>query len=175
MGGGLVMQFDGLIPRDGFYHFGLVVRDFDHALQELGSNIGLEWASTQRRQFPLRQPNGVVDVDFRVTYSRTGPPHYEVIEAAVGTIWDPHFAHGVHHLGYWSENLAEDAEALTAAGYIWEATYDTGEGAEPFGFTYHTLPGTQLRVELVDISRKPAMDLWFAGGDFPSALEERDS
>lgn len=169
------MEFDALIPLEGFYHYGIVVTDFDKALDEFGSTLGLEWASVQRRQFPLRQPNGVVDVDFRVTYSVTGPPHYEIIEATPGSIWDPHVAHGVHHLGFWSHDLVADSAALTEAGYQWEATYDTGEEGVPFGFTYHTLPSAGLRIELVDISRKPAMDAWFAGGDFPSALEERDA
>ena len=39
------MVFDGLVPRDGFYHFGIVARDFETVLEELGSSIGLEWAS----------------------------------------------------------------------------------------------------------------------------------
>ena len=42
---------NGLVPLDGFYHYGLVVRDFDDALDELGSNLGLEWASVQHRTF----------------------------------------------------------------------------------------------------------------------------
>ncbi len=168
------MVFDGLVPRDGFYHFGIVARDFETVLEELGSSIGLEWASIQQRRFPLRQPNGVVEADFRFTYSRTGPPHYEVVEATPGTIWDPHLAGGIHHLGYWSEDLQADALALAAAGYVWDATYDAGEDAGPVGLTYHTLPGTQLRIELVDVARKPALERWFAGGEFPSALAESD-
>ena len=167
------MAHEPLIPRDGFYHYGIVVRDLEAALQELGTTLELEWASVQRRRFPLRQPNGVIDVDFRLTYSITGPPHYEVIEATPGTIWDPHHAHGVHHLGYWSHDLAADSARLTAAGYVWEASYDNGPDNPPLGFTYHTLPATQMRIELVDIARKPALDAWFAGDDFPSALEDR--
>ena len=76
-----------LVPLDGFYHYGLVVADFDAALLELGSELGLEWASVQRRTFEVRQPNGLVTADFRVTYSVTGPPHFEVIEPTPGTIW----------------------------------------------------------------------------------------
>ena len=49
-----------------------------------------------------------------------------------------------------------------------------GEDAGPVGLTYHTLPGTQLRIELVDVARKPALERWFAGGEFPSALAESD-
>ena len=168
------MAPESLVPTGDFFHYGIVVLDFDAALGQLGQTLGLEWASVQRRAFPLRQPNGVIDVDFRVTYSTTGPPHYELIEASAGTIWDPHLAGGVHHLGYWSHDLEADADRLTAAGFQWEATYDSPDPG-PVGFTYHTLPTAMLRIELVNIARKPAMDAWFAGGDFPSALDERSA
>jgi hypothetical protein len=173
MGGGSPMVSEPLVPLDGFYHFGLVVRDFEQALDELGAAMDLEWASIQRRTFDVRQPNGVVTADFRVTYSINGPPHFEIIEPTLGTIWAPGSGDGIHHLGYWSEDLAADSERLTRAGYVWEATYDNPEVAGPFGFTYHTLPGTGVRVELVDAARKPAFDSWMAGGDFPSALDDQ--
>lgn len=162
-----------LFPLDGFFHYGIVVRDFDAALDALGAQLGLDWATTVHREFAVAQPNGLVDADFRVTYSVTGPPHFEVIEATVGTIWSPSSAGGVHHLGYWVDDLAGASAALTAAGYTWEATYHNPDVDGPFGFTYHTLPETGLRVELVDRARQPAFDSWMAGGDFPSALDDQ--
>ena len=33
-----------VFPLSGFYHFGLVVSDFDQALDELSSNLGLEFS-----------------------------------------------------------------------------------------------------------------------------------
>ncbi len=160
-----------LLPLDGFYHYGIVVADFDLALDEFGSTFGLEWASVQRRTFDVRQPNGLVRADFRVTYSVTGPPHFEIIEVTPGTIWGQAGV-GVHHLGYWSDDLARDSARLTKAGFEWEGTYDNPDLDGPFGFTYHTIASAQLRVELVDRARKPAFDEWLAGGDFPSALED---
>ena len=50
---------------------------------------------------------------------------------------------------------------------MWESTYYNPDTDGPFGFTYHTLRNTGLRIELVDIARKPAFDNWMAGGDFP--------
>ncbi len=160
-----------LVPLDGFYHYGIVVTDFERALDELGGRLGLAWASVQRRQFDAAQPNGIVAADFRVTYSVTGPPHYEIIEANPGTIWADGGG-GVHHLGFWSDDLAADSGRLTEAGSPWEATYHHPDVDGPFGFTYHTLPATKLRIELVDVARRPAFEAWLAGGDFPSALED---
>ena len=164
------MTTPGLVPLPGFYHYGLVVEDFDAALDELGTNLDLQWASVQQRTFDVRQPDGVVEASFRVTYSINGPPHFEVIEPCPGTIWA--FAGGgVHHLGYWSDDLARDSSRLTEAGYVSEGTYHNPDVEGPFGFSYHTLPRTGLRVELVDRARKPAFERWLAGGDFPSALD----
>jgi len=159
------------VPLDDFYHFGIVAADFEATCAELSATMGLEWASVQHRVFEVRQPNGIVGADFRVTYSLTGPPHFEVIEATPGTIWSDSDG-GVHHLGYWSDDLAADSAALSAAGYEWEATYHHQDEPGPFGFTYHTLPTSGMRIELVDRGRKPAFDQWMAGGDFPSALDE---
>lgn len=164
-------DMNALVPIEGFYHYGMVVQNFDLALEELGTNLGLEWASIQQRQFAVRQPNGIVDANFRVTYSITGPPHFEIIEPTPGTLWT-YTGGGVHHLGYWSDDLAGDSGRLTEAGYVWEGTYYNPEVIGPFGFSYHTLPNTQLRIELVDRARKSAFDIWMAGGDFPSALDD---
>ena len=156
-----------------FYHVGIVVEQFDESLLELSKSHGLDWASTQQRTFEVRQPNGIVQADFRVTYSINGPPHYEIIESTPGTIWS-YSGGGIHHLGYWSENLVNDAQLLESAGYAWEATYHNPEYHGPFGFTYHTLGITKVRIELVDKARKVAFDNWMAGGDFPSALDDKE-
>ncbi len=155
----------GLLPADGFFHWGIVARDFDATCAELGAVCGLTWATPMRRQFSVRQLDGVKEVNFRLTYSVEGPPHYEVLEASPGTVWEPSLAGGVHHLGFWSNDLDADAARLVAAGYPVGVTAATPDD-QPAGFTYHRLH-TGLWVELVDIARKPAYETWIAGGDFP--------
>ena len=142
-----------MFPLSGFYHFGLVVSDFDQALDELSSNLGLEWAKVTEFEIICEQPNGIVTADMKVVYSTTGPPHYEVIRVAPGTVWGQADL-GIHHLGFWTENLEDDHKRLTNSGYMWESTYYNPDSDGPFGFTYHTLQNTGLRVELVDIARK---------------------
>ncbi len=157
----------GLLPTDGFYHWGIVAADFDATCEELGAVCGLTWAKPMRREFDLRQPDGVITVNFRLTYSTEGPPHYEILESSPGTLWDSTTAQGgVHHLGFWSEDVTGDAARLEAAGYPCGATAATPDG-RPAGFSYHRLH-SGLWVELVDLSRKPAYDQWIAGGDFPT-------
>lgn len=159
-----------MFPLSGFYHFGIVVSDFDKSLEELSNNLGIEWASVTEFEIECEQPNGIVTADMKVVYSTTGPPHFEVIRVAPGTVWGQ-ADQGVHHLGYWTENLQEDHKRLTDAGYVWESTYRNPDTEGPYGFTYHTLKETGIRVELVDLARKPAFDNWMAGGEFPSAMD----
>ena len=56
--------------------------DFDQALDELSSNLGLEWAKVTEFEIICEQPNGIVTADMKVVYSTTGPPHYEIIRVA---------------------------------------------------------------------------------------------
>lgn len=160
----------GLVPLDDFYHYGIVVRDLEAAMAEWSAIHGMEWASIQRREFMVRQPNGVVKADFRLTYSIDGPPHVEFIVGTPGTLWDPCTAGGIHHLGYWSRDLAADSQRLADAGYEALASYDTPDG-RPLGFTYHWLPATGVRVELVDVARRQAFLDWLGGADFPPATD----
>lgn len=163
----------GLLPTDGFYHWGIVAADFDATCEELATVCGLTWAKPMRREFNLLQPDGVIEVNFRLTYSVEGPPHYEIVEASPGTLWEPAVTGGVHHLGFWSADIAGDAARLIAAGYECGATAAT-PGGKPVGFSYHRLH-SGLWVELVDLARKPAYDSWIAGGDFPTFTPPADS
>lgn len=163
-------SFRGVVPLDDFYHFGIVVADLDAAMAEWGAIHGFEWAPVQHREFMVRQPNGVVLADFRFTYSIAGPPHIELITGTPGTVWDPSSGGGIHHLGYWSHDLVADAQRLADAGYEPLATYDAPDG-RPLGFTYHWLPVTRQRVELVDADRRQDFLNWLAGADFPAATE----
>ena len=88
-----------MFPLSGFYHFGLVVSDFDGALDELSSNLGIEWANVTEFEIVCEQPNGIVTADMKVVYSTTGPPHYEIIRVAPGTVWGQADL-GIHHLGF---------------------------------------------------------------------------
>ena len=160
----------GLVPLEDFYHFGIVVTDLDAAMAEWSALHGFEWAPVQHREFMVRQPNGVVKADFRFTYSIDGPPHVEFISATPGTVWDTSTAGGIHHLGYWSHDLVADAQCLADAGYEWLASYEASDG-RPLGFTYHWLPTTGLRVELVDAARRQDFLNWLAGADFPAATD----
>ena len=41
-------------------------------------------------------------------YSRNAP-RVEVIQSVPGTLWVPAVGSGIHHIGYWSDDIARDA------------------------------------------------------------------
>ena len=75
-----------MFPLKGFYHYGIVASNFEKTLEELSQNLGLEWASVTEFEMVCEQPNGIVTADMKVAYSTTGPPHFEVIRVAPGTV-----------------------------------------------------------------------------------------
>lgn len=163
-----------LDPTDVF-HTGFVVPDVDAAMEELGAVFGLSWAPVVRITMRLRGPDGPFDAAMTFTYSVQGPPHLELLGAVEGTPWnqsrgpEPVGLQAAHHVGVWSDDVAADSEAMTAAGAPLVVTYDhSGEGAR--GFAYHRLP-SGLLVEVVDRSRAPDFQRWFEGGSFVTAEE----
>ena len=151
------------------YHVGLVVADLDATMTEFEDLMGVRWASQQHRDFPVRTRDGLVQAQFRFTYSThvSGPCLVELIEGPRNTPWDPGDGPwAFHHLGYWADDLAGQSTRLEEAGAVLDAT--AGEDGDPRGFAYHLLQQGP-RVELVDATRRPTFQEWLAGGDFPQA------
>jgi hypothetical protein len=70
----------------------------------------------------------------------------EIVRRVPGTLWEPVAGGGVHHVGYWSDDVEADGRALVARGYAEEA-----RGVHPDGtavWTYHR-SANGPRVELV--------------------------
>jgi hypothetical protein len=142
-------------------HVGYVVPDLDEAMERLGASAGLRWAAVRRLPVTLRTPAGEISAQLGLTYSVQGPPHLELIAEQPGTIWGSEHC-GLHHLGYWSSRFADDIDALTRAGFEFEAGAVDEYGALS-RFAYLREPRTGLRVELRDEARRPATEQWLRG------------
>jgi hypothetical protein len=142
------------------FHVGIVVDDFERALEELGILFDHEWCPTMSVSTPVVLPDGEATLDLVFAYSRT-VPRVEVIQSMPGTLWVPVPASGIHHLGYWSDDVAADAKRLTARGYATEAT-----GVRPDGtaiWAYHRSP-TGPRIELVSRDIAAGLQQYWASG-----------
>jgi hypothetical protein len=143
------------------FHIGYVVPDLDAAMQRLTASAGLRWAATRTLPVTLRTPVTEIPAELSLTYSVQGPPHLELIAERPGTIWGSEHC-GFHHLGYWSSRFADDIDALTRAGFEFEAGAVDGHGTLT-RFAYLREPHTGLRVELRDEARRPATEQWLRG------------
>ncbi|WP_405136369.1 VOC family protein [Nocardia sp. NBC_01388] len=142
------------------YHFGVVVADLDRAMTELNRLLGVEWLE------PVRSGHQVTDAEAQqvgpmITFSKQGPPYFELLEQTPGTIWD---VPGLHHVGFWAADVKGESARLADAGYPLQAAAVVLAGdAEP-GVCYHrTSDG--LLLELVEIYRgAPALTYYLGGG-----------
>ena len=150
-------------PGD-LYHTGIVVDDLDETLAFLGATSGYRWASLNEVTLEVETPSGDVRVPLRLTYS-LDEPLLEVIEAVPGTIWDRSPA-GVHHLGYWSDDVDADVAILEAQGAPLEARSVFG-GTTVWAYCR---ADAGPRIELVSRATEPAMRAWWAGGPAPGTL-----
>jgi hypothetical protein len=142
------------------FHVGIVVDDFEAALDDLSDLFGYDWCPTLSISTPVVLPDGEAMLDLVFTYSRT-TPRVEVIQSMPGTLWTPAPASGIHHLGYWSDDVASDAARLTARGYAAEAA-----GVRPDGtavWAYHRSPGGP-RIELVSRDIAQGLEQYWTSG-----------
>ena len=139
-------------------HIGYVVPDLVEAMERLSASAGWRWAAARTLPVTLRTPARDISTEVSLTYSVQGPPHLELIEQVPGTIWGSGHG-GFHHLGYWSGRFADDIDALTRAGFEFEAGAVDEHGALS-RFAYLREPHTGLRVELRDEARRPATEQW---------------
>ena len=145
------------------YHAGIVVDDFDATLALLTETAGYQWCEEYRGDQLVQTPSGQITVPMRFTYS-LAEPRLEILQAVPGTIWVPSDS-GVHHLGYWSDDVSADAAALAARGLPAEVTSCTPDGTMLWAYC-KGISGP--RIELVSRALEPLMREWFAVGRQPA-------
>ena len=145
-----------MIDYQRIFHTGHLVPNLERAMQELGGSLGVVWATPWGYE-PMSYwtPAGRKEARLRVTYSKQGPQHVELIE---GTgFWAHQPGTGTHHVGVWTDNIAADANALVKQGWKPEASLLSPE--EGWGrFCYIQPPSGGLRLELVSTEIKELME-----------------
>jgi hypothetical protein len=147
-----------LRPED-FYHTGIIVPDLDAAMSRLTALAGYQWINPLSYTLPFRTATGTREMTSTFVYSLQAP-HLELITEVPGTPWTAAPDNAIHHLGYFTDNLAETAQALEDNGFTFEATADTTPGELALFAYYVDASGT--RIEIVDRALFP---------DFPAFLK----
>jgi catechol 2,3-dioxygenase-like lactoylglutathione lyase family enzyme len=105
------------------WHIGIAVPDLERGQQELGDVFGVRWRPTRVRKLTLSDGAGRRhEVECHVAFSLGGPFAVEVWQAVPGTPLAAPKAGGVHHIGYWVDDVAAEARRLHALGYPTYAT-----------------------------------------------------
>ncbi|GAA1159638.1 VOC family protein [Nocardioides aquiterrae] len=156
------------VDFDELWHVGVVVGDLESAMDQLARSFGHEWSTVLEREVAVHLVGGEAGSEqssrVRWTASRGGPPQWEVIEAESG-LWsvEANPGGGLHHLAYWSDDLAGDSAELQAEGYRLEAWGDDEHGATRF---IYLLGPNGLRIEIGAAETRPAWEEWTSGGDY---------
>jgi hypothetical protein len=146
-------------------HVGIVVAgdDYEATLARLSAVFGYRWCDEVDVTIPVALADGERQLNLRFTYSREAP-RLEVIRSVPGTPWEPAAGSGVHHLGYWSDDVLADSARLEAQGFPREAAAVRPGGTPTF--VYHRGPAGP-RIELVDSRARPALEQYWAAGTMP--------
>ncbi|HME74371.1 MAG TPA: VOC family protein [Mycobacterium sp.] len=147
-----------LRPED-LYHTGIVVPDLDAAIARLSALAGYRWITPLTYTLPFRTANGTRELTSTFVYSLQSP-HVELIQQVPDSPWTAAPGNSIHHLGYFTDDLAETARMLEANGFTFEATAATSPPDLALFAYYIDASGT--RIEIVDRALFP---------DFPAFLQ----
>jgi Glyoxalase/Bleomycin resistance protein/Dioxygenase superfamily len=147
-----------LRPED-FYHTGIIVPDLGAAMTRMSALAGYRWITPMSYTLPFRTITGTHELSSTFVYSLQAP-YVELIQEVPGSPWMAAPGNAIHHLGYFTDNLAETARALEDNGFAFEATADTSPPDLALFAYYVDAFGT--RIEIVDRALFP---------DFPAFLK----
>jgi hypothetical protein len=138
------------------YHVGIVVADVAAARASLAEQLGVTWGPVVRLgTAEYRSGDGRDVVVPTVLCYSVDEPHLELIEEVPGSVWVRNEHSNLHHIGFWSDDLAGDSARISGLGCPMQLVGRAGDVA-PVSFSYH---GHELgiRVELVDSSLRDAL------------------
>jgi Glyoxalase/Bleomycin resistance protein/Dioxygenase superfamily len=149
-----------LRPED-LYHTGIVVPDLDAAMSHYSTLAGYEWITPLSYTLPFRTATGTHELTSTIVYSLQSP-HIELVQEVPGTPWMAAPGNSVHHIGYFTDNLADTARVLESSGFTFEMTGAVGDSELALFAYYVDAFGT--RIEIVDRALFP---------DFPAFVRSQ--
>ena len=147
------------MKAQGLYHTGLVVEDIDATAKWFSDTAGYAWCEQVAAEQVVQLPAGERTLTMRLVYS-ISEPRLELVGTIPDTLWQPTNT-GVHHLGYWSDDVDRDVDALVASGACLEACSLMPDGSSLWAFC--KAPSGQ-RIEFVNRALERIMTDWWATG-----------
>jgi catechol 2,3-dioxygenase-like lactoylglutathione lyase family enzyme len=151
-------------PLSPHYHVGIVVPDVESARDVFTAQLGVAWGPVMHLDAVEYRDGSGRDLVLPTTmcYS-TDAPHLELIQEVPGSVWVRNEHSNLHHIGFWSDDLAVDGAGLGGAGCPLQLCGRAGDLA-PVSFAYHR-NDLGVRIELVDAALRETMGFLFEPGD----------
>jgi hypothetical protein len=127
------------------------VPDLDAAMARLTALTGYRWITPLSYTLPFRTAAGSRELTSTIVYSVQGP-HLELVQEVPGSPWTAAPGNSVHHLGYFTDNLAETGRMLERNGFSFEMTADVAQPSAESDlalFAYY-VDAFGTRIEIVD-------------------------
>ena len=139
-----------------WFHVGVVVPELEAARAHLSELLAVSWGPIAELDIAKRDADGNdLTLPLRVCYS-TEAPRLELIQGLPGSVWECNEHSNLHHIGFWSDALADDVGAFVAARCPLQLSGRDGDTA-PVQSAYHRDP-LGFTVELVDIANQAALE-----------------
>ena len=108
-----------MIDWQQIYHTGIRVHDLDAAMVEMGSKLGVTWATVQHSddRAVWTPETGLIEVPLTFVYSCEGPQHIELLQSPPGSPWHAGDSPGVHHVGIWVDDVAAATKRCVTDGW----------------------------------------------------------
>lgn len=110
-------EAESLFPGRMF-HIGVIVEDLACGMAEWSEVLGVRWRPLFSGVSAIHRGGTVTMMTIPAVYSEDGPVHLELIPLTRGTVWD---VLGLHHVGFWSDDVETDIGRLVARGASVEA------------------------------------------------------
>jgi hypothetical protein len=144
------------VSLSALFHVGIVVGDLDVGRARFAELLGVEWGPIVEGDLEIRDGDGNdLVVPNRICYS-TEPPYLELITEIPGTPWVRNEHSNLHHIGYFSDAIADDSDHLSTSVCPLELLDGHGD-VPPTTFTYHRDP-LGVRIEFVSAALRPTME-----------------
>jgi catechol 2,3-dioxygenase-like lactoylglutathione lyase family enzyme len=145
-----------LLPPGDQFHVGIVVDDFESARDALTETCGYAWGPDVQLEYTMRVPDGSITYQLRLTYSIT-EPRLELVQAVEGTPLQPSSS-GLHHVGYWCDDVAATTAELGRRGWAWECGGTFPDESPAWAYCFNP---AGVRIELVSSAMRSALEtLW---------------
>jgi len=147
------------MKAEDLYHTGIVVDDLEAAMEWFTKSAGYTWTDIATVDQQVVIPDGEITVPMRMVYSGADP-RLEIIQTGANTVWTPADS-GVHHIGYWSDDVVSDLATLESNDMIFEVKSYNPDGSGTLLWAY-AIGATGLRIELVSRAMAPFIGYWWS-------------